>query len=254
MRIYLLQQLAKFGNTFTVNEVIKELNIPREVLWVLLSRLEQQGRIERIERGKYMVIPLGAEKGKYTLNEFTLGNILVTPCIIAYWSALHHHGLTEQIPLTVFIQTTSRKKKQDLKIFGIPYKIIRVKHEKIFGTEKLWIDETEVMITNKEKTIIDCLDKPKYAGGIIEVVKALKENNIDLEKIKEYAIKLGNSAVTRRLGYLCERLEIPIELDYNKIKKYLKKVRNYIPLDTTMPHEGFKDTKWQVIVNWDEYD
>jgi len=254
MRIYLLQQLAKCGNTFTVNEVIKELNIPREVLWVLLSRLEQQGRIERIERGKYMVIPLGAEKGKYTLNEFTLGNILVDPCIIAYWSALHHHGLTEQIPLTVFIQTTSRKKKQDLKIFGIPYKIIRVKNEKIFGTEKLWIDETEVMITNKEKTIVDCLDKPKYAGGIIEVVKALKENNIDLEKIKEYAIKLGNSAVTRRLGYLCERLEIPIELDYNKIKKYLKKVRNYIPLDTTMPLEGFKDTKWQVIVNWDEYD
>ncbi len=254
MRINLLQQLAKFGNTFTVNEVIKELKIPREVLWVLLSRLEQQGRIERIEKGKYMVIPLGVEKGKYTLNEFTLGNIVVDPCIIAYWSALHHHGLTEQIPLTIFIQTTSRKKKQNLKIFGIPYKIIRVKPEKIFGTEKLWLDETEILITNKEKTIVDCLDKPKYAGGIIEVAKALQEKSIDLEKIKDYAIELNNSAVTRRLGYLCDKLEIPIELDYNKMKKYLKKVRNYIPLDPTMPHEGSKDTKWQVIVNWDEYD
>ena len=254
MRIDLLQQLAKLGNTFTVNEVIKELEIPQEVLWVLLHRLEQQGRIERIEKGKYMVIPLGSEKGKYTLNEFTLGTVIVDPCIISYWSALHHHGLTEQIPLTVFIQTTSRKKKQNLKIFGIPYKIIRVKPEKIFGTEKLWIDETEVLITNKEKTIIDCLDKPKYAGGIIEVAKALQEKSIDLEKIRDYTIKLNNSAVTRRLGYLCDKLEIPIKLDYNEINKYLKKVRNYIPLDPTMPYEGSKDSKWQVIVNWDEYD
>ena len=254
MRIDLLQQLAEFGNTFAVNEVINKLKIPREVLWVLLSRLEKLGRIERIEKGKYMIIPLGAEKGKYTLNEFTLGSIVINPCIIAYWSALHHHGLTEQIPLTVFIQTTSRKKKQNFKIFGIPYKIIRVKSEKIFGTEKLWLDETEVLITDKEKSIVDCLDKPKYAGGIIEVAKALQEKNIDLEKIKNYTIKLNNSAVTRRLGYLCDRLEIPINLDYNKIKDYLKKVRNYIPLDPTMSNEGVKDAKWQVIVNWDEYD
>ena len=254
MRIDLLQQLAKIGNTFTVKEVIKELKIPQEVLWVLLSRLEQQGRIERIEKGKYIVIPLGSEKGKYTLNEFTLGNLVIESCIIAYWSALHHHGLTEQIPLTVFIQTTSRKKKRDFKIFGIPYKIIRVKPEKIFGTEKLWLDETEVIITNKEKTIVDCLDKPKYAGGIIEVAKGLQEKSINLEKIKDYTIKLNNSAVTRRLGYLCDKLEIPIKLDYKKIKKYLKKVRNYIPLDPTMPREGAKNTKWQIIVNWDEYD
>ena len=254
MRIDLLQQLAKIGNTFTVKEVIKELKIPQEVLWVLLSRLEQQGRIERIEKGKYIVIPLGSEKGKYTLNEFTLGDLVIDPCIIAYWSALHHHGLTEQIPLTVFIQTTSRKKKRDFKIFGIPYKIIRVKPEKIFGTEKLWLDETEVIITNKEKTIVDCLDKPKYAGGIIEVAKGLQEKSINLEKIKDYTIKLNNSAVTRRLGYLCDKLEIPIKLDYKKIKKYLKKVRNYIPLDPTMPREGAKNTKWQIIVNWDEYD
>jgi predicted transcriptional regulator of viral defense system len=42
------------------------------VLWVILSRLEKKGWIERIEKGKYIIIPLGAEKGKYTLNEFII--------------------------------------------------------------------------------------------------------------------------------------------------------------------------------------
>ena len=45
-----------------------------------------------------MIIPLGAEKGKYTLNEFIIGSLLVTPYSVAYWSALNFYGMTEQIP------------------------------------------------------------------------------------------------------------------------------------------------------------
>jgi predicted transcriptional regulator of viral defense system len=67
-------------------------------------------RHERIEKGKYLTIPLGAKKGGYTINEFVIGSQLVKPAVIAYWSALNYHWFTEQIPNTVFIQTTARKK------------------------------------------------------------------------------------------------------------------------------------------------
>jgi len=53
---------------FSIENVSSTANIQKEVLWVILSRLEKKGWIERIEKGKYMIIPLGAEKGKYTLN------------------------------------------------------------------------------------------------------------------------------------------------------------------------------------------
>ena len=55
---------------FTIDDVLSTTNIQKEVLCVILSRLEKKGWIERIEKGKYMIIPLGAEKGGYTLNEF----------------------------------------------------------------------------------------------------------------------------------------------------------------------------------------
>jgi predicted transcriptional regulator of viral defense system len=252
MRINLLQELARHGNTFTVDNIAKKTKIPQDVLWVLLSRLEKQGKIERIEKGKYIIIPLGAEKGKYTLDEFVLGTLLVNPCVISYWSALNYYGLTEQIPNTVFIQTTARKKKQKFEIFGVPYKIIRIKPEKIFGNTTFWIEETKIEITDKEKTIIDCLDKPKYAGGIIEVSKALKNKDLNLKKIEKYARKMNNTAVIRRLGYLSDRLQLTIDLDYPKIRKYLEKARNYILLDPTMSKKGDKDPKWQVVINWDE--
>lgn len=247
MRIRVLEELAKRGNTFTLEDLKKISNSGDDVLWVILSRLEKKGWIERIEKGKYIIIPLGAEKGKYTLNEFVIGSLLVKPYAIAYWSALHFYGLTEQIPNMVYIQTPARKKKQNIEIFGVNYRIVRVKKAKIFGIRKEWIDETEVNITDKEKTIIDCLDKPQYCGGIVEVAKALKNGEFDKSKLIEYSSRIGNSAVIRRLGYLCDLLKIDVSPP-------VVDTRNYLYLDPTMPKTGVKNARWRLIINLDEKD
>ena len=248
MRINLneiVKTMAKGGNSFTFDMLYKKTHIKKEVLWVILNRLEEKKYIERIEKGKYLIIPLGAEKGKYTLHEFVIGSLLVKPYAIAYWSALNFYGLTEQIPTTVFIQTTTRKKQQEKEIFGVKYKIIRIKETKFFGTREEWIEETKVTITDKEKTVIDCLDKPQHCGGIIEVAKALKSGKLNKRKLSEYALRMGNSGVVRRLGYLCDTFNLKVKLP--KVE-----ARNYLYLDPTMPHDGTKNAKWRLIVNINE--
>jgi len=241
MRINLLDKLAK-KKMFTIEHAAKLTSTNRDVLKVIISRLEKKGWIERVEPGKYIVIPLGAEKGKYTLHEYVIGSLLVDPCIISYWSALNHYGFTEQFPTTVFIQTTARKKQQKINIFGVDYKIIRLKKEKIFGTKKEWFEDTKVAITDKEKTIIDCLDKPQHSGGIIEVTKALKTKNYNVKKLVKYSQKISNTGVIRRLGYLCEKLQIPIEIP--KVN-----TRNYLFLDPTISKKGKTNAKWKLYVN-----
>ena len=241
MRINLLDELSK-KKAFTIEDAERLGYTNKSVLKVILSRLEKKGWIERIEKGKYIVIPLGAEKGKYTLHEFVLGSYLVDPCVISYWSALNYYGFTEQIPRTVFIQTTSRKKHQEVTIFGITYKIIRVKEEKIFGIEKAWFEETQINLTNREKTIIDCLDKPQYAGGIIEVAKAVRTEEYDKKILAKYAKKINNTGVIRRLGHICDFLQIPIHLPEIK-------TRNYLKLDPILPETNKLDAKWHLIIN-----
>jgi len=241
MRINLLDELSK-KKAFTIEDAVGLGYTNKSVLKVILSRLEKKGWIERIEKGKYIVIPLGAEKGKYTLHEFVLGSYLVYPCIISYWSALNYYGFTEQIPRTVFIQTTSRKKHQEVTIFGVPYKIIRMKEEKIFGVKKAWFEETQVHLTDREKTIIDCLDKPQHAGGIIEVAKALRSEEYDKKILVKYAKKINNTGVIRRLGYICEFLQIPIHLPEIK-------TRNYLKLDPILSEANELNAKWNLIIN-----
>lgn len=244
MTIEILKTMAKENQVFSFDQLYQKTRIKKEMLSVILSRMEEKGFIERIEKGKYLIIPLGSEKGKYTLHEFVIASYLVEPYAISYWSALHHYGLTEQIPNTVFIQTPARKKKSRMEIFGVNYQIIRIKEEKFFGIRREWIEETPVSITDREKTIIDCLDKPRSAGGIIETAKALKNGSLDYHQLRNYALKIDNFAVVRRLGYLCEQMGIPLNLPLPSSKKYLL-------LDPTMPAKGKNDPKWRLILNHD---
>jgi len=127
MLLDLIKVLARDGEVFTFEQAAAKTSIRKDVLRVLLSRLESRGSIERIEKGKYLIIPLDSSYGEYTLHEFVIGSWLVNPCAISYWSALHWYGMTEQIPSTVFIQTTGRKKKQNPEIFGVRYQVIKIK-------------------------------------------------------------------------------------------------------------------------------
>jgi predicted transcriptional regulator of viral defense system len=182
---------------------------------------------------------------KPLIHEYIIGSSLATPNAVAYWSALSFYGLTEQIPFTTFIQTTVRKKKQTQEIFGLRYKIIKIKKEKFFGLKEISIYNKFINITDKEKTIVDCLDKPQYCGGIVEVAKAIKSREYDKDKLVEYTKKINNTGVIRRLGYLCDYLDIDIKLP--KIN-----TRNYLYLDPTMTHKGKPHPKWKLKINLDD--
>jgi predicted transcriptional regulator of viral defense system len=237
--------LARNGDTFTFEDALQITGLSRASLKKLLYRLERGGWIERVQKGKYMIIPLGSGKGRFTLHEFVIGSLLADPYCISYWSALHFHGMTEQLPGTVYVQTTQKKKDQQPTVFGVDYQIVRVMTEKMFGIRKVRIEETSVNITDKEKTVADCLDKPQYCGGVVEVAKALRYTDLDLGTLCTYAQSIGNTGVVRRLGYLSDLLGIELDLPRPD-------TRNYLYLDPTMPRQGLPNAKWRLIINLDE--
>src|SRR2546422_10270042 len=83
----------------------------REMARKKLYRLEKRGWIARLERGKYLVIPLeaGAER-TWSEEPYLVASTLVHPAAIGYWTAIRHWNWTEQIPRVIYVQTTTRKK------------------------------------------------------------------------------------------------------------------------------------------------
>lgn len=182
LEIFSLEELKKqFSQQFVdINELVENL-VHKKIL-------------SRIERGKYCRVNFTDEK--------VIGCFIGNSGAIAYWSALNTHGLTEQFPNNVFIQTS--KPKRNKTVFGTSYKFVRAAPFKITGiftqgqgTRKYWI-------TDIEKTIVDCFDLPEYSGGYAELIRAFNQAKLGSEKMITYCMAIGNIAATKRMGFLAE--------------------------------------------------
>jgi len=128
------------------------------------------------------------------------------------------------------------------------FKFFNGSEKKFFGFDDVLISNVRVKISDKEKTIVDCLDKPKYCGGIGEITKAIffAKEEIDLEKLTDYAIKTGNNAVIKRLGFIIDFLGLDSKNLVSKISD------SYSILDSTKEKTGKYDPKWKLLINVSE--
>jgi len=214
-----------------------------------LDRLQKKGWIRRIKRGRFTVVPLSSGDSRNPqLHEFVVAMTLVQPAAIAFISAMNHHGMTEHLPRTVFVATDHRIARRSVETLGLSFKIVCLGKKKYFGLTKEWIDEQPVMMTDREKTIVDGLDLPENAGGVGLVATALKASWSDLNegKLRDYAGKIGNSAVAKRLGFLMETLALG---DAEALLPVAKQGSGYSRLDPTLPATGRYSRRWGLLIN-----
>ncbi|KXB07609.1 transcriptional regulator, partial [candidate division MSBL1 archaeon SCGC-AAA382M17] len=171
----LLSRLSSKGKKIIeIGDIEDTLDVTYKNAKKIASDLKKKGWLDRMQRGKYVIVPLEAgESGTFTEHEFLIASELVSPYYIGFLSALNFHGLTEQTPISVFVATTKRVRNRT--IHNIPYYFVTLKEEKFFGTKEYSVAGKTVIISDPEKTLIDCLDHLEYSGGIEQVVNGLKE-------------------------------------------------------------------------------
>ncbi len=89
---------------------------------------------------------------------------------------------------------------------------------------------------------------PIYVGGVGEIAKALSGSwkTLDEKKLRRYAVKIGNSAAAKRLGYIMEALGLG---DVEALRRAIPLAPGYSPLDPTMPKRGKYNRRWGLLVN-----
>ena len=204
-----------------------------------------------VSAGKYLISPLDAGmKSEYTEHEFIIASHLAgkRPSYIAYWTALNHYGYTEQVPLVVISATTSRM--PNTVVHGVRYEFVTITGTKFFGTSNLFIDNHKILISDKEKTIVDALDHPEYCGGIQEVAKCLwnARNELSFERMITYSKQAKNSTVIKRLGYLIDLfdMKIPDHL-YHKMRNMIG--AGYSQFNPFYVTSKKTNPKWKLYVN-----
>ena len=231
-------------DVFTIEEAEKAVGIKGSRLRKLLHDLMKNKWVERIERGRYLIVPLEAGwRGEHGTHPFIIARKLVIPYYVGFLSALNYYGITKQVTRTIYVVTT--KKKRPINFHAQEYYFVSVDKKRFFGVAEEWISDLKFNISDKEKTIVDCLFIPEYSGGLTEVVKTFR-GKINYEKLYEYAVRTEDLAAIKRLGYILEALKIKTAIT----EKLLKKVAGgYCLLDTGGPRTGSKNKRWRVLEN-----
>ena len=232
----------------SISDLADVLDIPRKSAKDTAYALKEKGWLERVAHGKYLILPLAAgENAVYTAHEFVIASALVEPMYVGYWSALNHHGLTEQVPRTVYIVTTTRA--QEREIHGVTYRPVTVTEQKFFGYQPTAVESNQVNISSIEKTLVDCADHPEFCGGISELAKAM-HNAVDMrcswERVVECLRRVGNGAATKRLVYLADQLDIDLP-EYDEFVESF--TTGYPLLDPTREATGTRDSTYQLRLN-----
>lgn len=219
----------------------------------LLSDMTKRGLLMRIKDGVYYIIPYEKDPDGFMPDWHLLTENLVNGVdhYIGYYSALQIHNLITQPSLKQQIIVAKQIRPSIITIKDVPFQFIYHNPDHFFGKKKIWIDNFhKVNCSDLEKTFIDCLFKPDYAGGIVEIARALymSKDKIQFDRLFEYAQRFNSQAVVKRLGFILETLEIR-----NPVVNYLQSIKtaSYVVLDTELPKMGKLSSKWSIIQNID---
>jgi predicted transcriptional regulator of viral defense system len=211
----LLNRLAAEGHiVFSTDQARAALGGEGQDINKLLYHLASKRWLLRLEKGKYLLLPLEAGmEGLYSAHEFVIAAHLVQPYAIAYASALSFHDLSDLLPHTVFVATTRRKAEVAVEELGLRFRFITLTPHKFFGVQTVTIEDQSVRITTPSKTLVDGLDRPDLCGGIVELAKGLERyagDDASWSQLTADAQRLGNRTVFKRLGYLAEVLGLEV--------------------------------------------
>ena len=223
----------------------------------LLAAMARKGSLYRVGRGRYVVIPSDVLYGRqtYVADPFQVVDELlqregVTEYYVAYQSAALVYGAADQLPQALLVALPTQRRPIDLGRAEIIF--VQVQRAKFFGSQEIRYHDALLRISDREKTLLDCLDRFDLSGGMDEVVNTIGAllPEADPARLLAYAPAMQNQALVHRLGYLLETLATQQPVPAMLLDGLAGLVGPGVyPLDPHGPAGGPTHARWRVRIN-----
>ena len=173
----------------------------------LLAYYQRRGRIARIRRGLYAVVPPGADPDSYPVDSYLVAAKLTPDAVLSHHTALEFHGRAYSVwghriysgtrppgPLTFRSQVYRGAR------FPAALRRAGAAHAGVQLAERAGVS---VRVTSLERTLVDAVDRPDLAGGWEEVWRSLASIEfLDVDRVVAYALQLDNATTIARVGFV----------------------------------------------------
>jgi predicted transcriptional regulator of viral defense system len=250
----ILLRLSEQGKPiFSVEDAQAIYNKSRKVTSNLLGKLVRKGWLVRLMRGKYLVVPLEAGldaipmADRYVIAREMLGS---TEYYISHYIAMEVHQMPTQPVNTVYV-TVSRQRHGRV-IAGTQYYFVYASSKSFWGWENIWATPQEqVRVSDLEKTLLDGAVRPELCGGVGDMAKGLwlRKDELDEDRLLQYAKRLDHKAAARRVGFLLTTYGLGRPETLATLQGF--GIAGYDLLDPTLPDDGPHDRRWRLRINLD---
>ena len=243
---------------FTGDELSKHLSahggVGPRAQEALVAYHRKVGRVLRVRRGLYAVIPPGAHADSYPVDPFLVAAKLTPDAVLSHHTALEFYGKAYSVR-THFVYSASRPlspltfRSYIFRGTKFPQALLRTRKEyvEVSTAERAGL---EIRVTSFERTLVDVLDRPDLSGSWEEIWRSLESIEFfDLDKVVEYALLLGNGTTGAKVGFFLEQHREPLMVE----EIHLKALHDLQPrqphyLDRTKRKSGRLVSEWNLVV------
>ncbi len=220
----------------------------------LVAYHTKTGRLVRVRRGLFAVIPHGADSESYPIDPFLVASKLTSDAVLSHHTALEFHGRAYSVWRHVTYQAsrpleTLTFRRHIYQGTRFPESLVRAGEEQ-FGVSTVERAGMSLRVTSLERTLVDVLDRPHLSGGWEEILRSLETVEFfDLDSIVEYVLLLGKATTASKVGYYLEEHREPLMVE----ERHLEALRSRRPkqphyVDRKRGRDGRLVAGWNLVM------
>jgi predicted transcriptional regulator of viral defense system len=219
----------------------------------LAHDLVQRGWLQRVRRGTYLLNP--SHHGPDALPDsdpFRVGSRLFDRYYFGYATAAELLGFFPQASRVYYLVTPRRARVGSHG--AARFRVVRITPARFFGTTTVVRRDQSIEVSDPERTILDCLNRPELSGGMPGVAQifALAKPRLDWKRLGAYLDRFGNRALARRAGFLAEHVRPSLRPPASWVRSRLPRrgdPRVSLGPPSEYGRDGPDDSRWRVVRN-----
>lgn len=245
--------LSQGRTSTTTAEAAELLGVPVEHVRVRLARPVADQQLFSPSRGMWVPIPPEFRSWGVTPASHFLADLmrhLGRDYYLGWLSAAEIHGAAHQRPQVTQIAVDQPLADRDLGRVRLRFYTRQL--ASVLPRQQHRVPTGQVWVATPELTALDLTDRPDRGGGINNVATVLSELSQDTGLSAIALAELSHQfpvAAGRRLGYLLDNVDAPIELDLLRAALAGRPLSRPPALTPQQPRRGTHDKAWDLLVN-----
>jgi predicted transcriptional regulator of viral defense system len=253
--------MAKIEDFFATHPVFTLEDFKREVgqtitpltLHTHLKRYRKTGRIDTIKQGLYYVVSRGHQSKTTPIDLYLVAGKVAEDSVIAFHTAFELLGAGHSVFYRMYYLTRSPRRPFNFR--NVSFRAVRFplalveKNQEDFATERTERLGHMVRLSGKERTLVDCLERPEYCGGLEEVYRcAEKLPFLNFDVLAEYLHLRCRKVLFAKIGFFLEQhlKEFFVEEDFlRSLEKEVPKQPLYLG---GRSNKGCFVKRWNLVV------